>query len=110
MSSVRSALASGAKHDSPSRIAQNKITQSAMIDLWRRVSGRSPRIVQQSADELEAMIAAAPGLGLLRAFWIRGETALETATPEAGALYPELTFQTIESAFAAMAGATGQRI
>jgi hypothetical protein len=70
-----------------------------MIDLWRRVSGRSPRIVHQSAD----------GLGLLRAFWIRGETALETATPEASVLYPELTFESIESAFVAMAGATGQK-
>ncbi|MBZ9707670.1 NmrA family NAD(P)-binding protein [Mesorhizobium sp. ESP7-2] len=86
------------------RIAQNKITQSAMIDLWRQVSGRSPRVKQMSADELEALIAAVPGLGLLRAFWIRGETALETATPEAGTLYPELRFQSIESAFVAMAG------
>ncbi|TPM06547.1 NAD-dependent epimerase/dehydratase family protein [Mesorhizobium sp. B2-3-11] len=86
------------------RIAQNKITQSAMIELWRRVSGRSPHIKQMSAEELEALIAAVPGLGLLRAFWIRGETALETATPEAGTLYPELRFETIESAFAAMAG------
>ncbi|MER9587003.1 NmrA family NAD(P)-binding protein [Mesorhizobium sp. M0276] len=91
------------------RIAQNKITQNEMIDLWRRVSGRSPRIVPQSADEVEAMIAVAPGLGLLRAFWIRGETALETATPEAGALYPELTFETIESAYVAMAAAKGQQ-
>ncbi|MER8445203.1 NmrA family NAD(P)-binding protein [Mesorhizobium sp. M1066] len=89
------------------RIAQNRTTQNAMIDLWRRVSGRSPRIVPQSAAELEAMIASAPWLGLLRAFWIRGETALETATPEAGALYPELTFETIESAFVAMAGTAG---
>jgi uncharacterized protein YbjT (DUF2867 family) len=90
------------------RIAQNKITQGAMIDLWRRISGRSPRIVNMSADDLEAMIAAAPGLGLLRAFWIRGETALETDTPEAGALYPELRFGTIESAFMAMAGKGGR--
>ncbi|MER9290313.1 NmrA family NAD(P)-binding protein [Mesorhizobium sp. M0510] len=90
------------------RIAQNEITQHEMIDLWRRVSGRSPRIVPQSAAELEAMIASAPWLGLLRAFWIRGETALETATPEAGALYPELTFETIESAFVAMAGTAGR--
>ncbi|TPK89477.1 NmrA family NAD(P)-binding protein [Mesorhizobium sp. B2-4-17] len=89
------------------RIAQNRITQSAMIDLWRRVSGRSPRIVRQSAEELERMIAAVPGLGLLRAFWIRGETALETASPEAGALYPELTFETIESAFVALAATSG---
>ncbi|TGQ80404.1 NAD-dependent epimerase/dehydratase family protein [Mesorhizobium sp. M8A.F.Ca.ET.207.01.1.1] len=87
------------------RVAQNKITQSGMIELWRRVSGRSPRVKQMSADELEAMIAAVPGLGLLRAFWLRGETALETATPEAGTLYPELRFETIESAFMAMAGA-----
>ncbi|RWF43165.1 MAG: NAD-dependent epimerase/dehydratase family protein [Mesorhizobium sp.] len=92
------------------RIAQNKITQSAMIELWRRVSGRSPRVKQMSADELEAMIAAVPGLGLLRAFWIRGETALETATPEAGTLYPELRFESIESAFVAMAGAGGRRL
>ncbi|MDF3150871.1 NmrA family NAD(P)-binding protein [Mesorhizobium sp. XAP10] len=90
------------------RIARNKITQNEMIDLWRRVSGRSPHIVPQSAAELEAMIASAPWLGLLRAFWIRGETALETATPEAGVLYPELAFETIESAFVAMAGATGR--
>ncbi|UCI34359.1 NmrA family NAD(P)-binding protein [Mesorhizobium sp. B4-1-4] len=89
------------------RIAQNRITQSAMIDLWRRVSGRSPRIVRQSAEELEAMIAQVPGLGLLRAFWIRGETALQTANPEAGALYPELTFETIESAFVALAATSG---
>ncbi|RVB25986.1 NmrA family protein, partial [Mesorhizobium sp. M7A.F.Ca.CA.002.10.1.1] len=90
------------------RIARNKITQNEMIDLWRRVSGRSPRIVPQSAAELEAMIASAPWLGLLRAFWIRGETALETATPEAGVLYPELAFETIESAFVAMADAAGR--
>ncbi|KRB23453.1 NmrA family NAD(P)-binding protein [Mesorhizobium sp. Root172] len=89
------------------RIARNRITQGAMIDLWRRVSGRAPRIVNMSADELEAMIAVAPGLGLLRAFWIRGETALETGTPEAGALYPELRFETIESAFVGMAGRGG---
>ncbi|TIT45849.1 MAG: NmrA family protein, partial [Mesorhizobium sp.] len=92
------------------RIAQNKITQSAMIELWQQVSGRSPRVKQMSADELEAMIAAVPGLGLLRAFWLRGETALETATPEAGALYPELRFESIESAFVAMAGAGGRRL
>ncbi|TGS48536.1 MULTISPECIES: NmrA family NAD(P)-binding protein [unclassified Mesorhizobium] len=92
------------------RIAQNKITQAEMIELWRRVSGRSPRVKQMSADELEAMIAAVPGLGLLRAFWIRGETALETATPEAGTLYPELRFESIESAFVAMAGAGGRRL
>ncbi|TPI32988.1 NAD-dependent epimerase/dehydratase family protein [Mesorhizobium sp. B3-2-1] len=92
------------------RIAQNKITQSAMIDLWRRVSGRSPRAKQMSADELEGLIAAVPGLGLLRAFWIRGETALETATAEAGTLYPELRFESIESAFVAMAGAGGRRL
>lgn len=92
------------------RIAQNKITQAEMIELWRRVSGRSPRVKQVSAGELEAMIAAVPGLGLLRAFWIRGETALETATPEAGTLYPELKFETIESAFVAMAGAGGGRL
>ncbi|MER9655058.1 NmrA family NAD(P)-binding protein [Mesorhizobium sp. M0152] len=85
------------------RIAQNRITQGAMIDLWRQVSGRSPRIMHQSAAELDAMIAAVPGLGLLRAFWIRGETALETATPEAGTFYPDLNFETIESAFVAMA-------
>ncbi|MBZ9670867.1 NmrA family NAD(P)-binding protein [Mesorhizobium sp. ES1-3] len=92
------------------RIAQNKITQSAMIDLWRQVSGRSPRVKQMSADELEALIAAVPGLGLLRAFWIRGETALETARPEVGTLYPELRFESIESAFVAMAGAGGRRL
>ncbi|MER8807051.1 NmrA family NAD(P)-binding protein [Mesorhizobium australicum] len=92
------------------RIAQNKITQSAMIELWRQVSGRSPRVKQMSAEELEALIAAVPGLGLLRAFWIRGETALETATPEAGTLYPELRFETIESAFVALAGAGGPRL
>ncbi|AZO53757.1 MULTISPECIES: NmrA family NAD(P)-binding protein [unclassified Mesorhizobium] len=92
------------------RIAQNKITQAEMIDLWRRVSDRSPRVKQMSAGELEAMIAAVPGLGLLRAFWIRGETALETATPEAGTLYPELKFETIESTFVAMAGAGGGRL
>ncbi|KAA3447831.1 NmrA family protein [Mesorhizobium sp. SARCC-RB16n] len=86
------------------RIAQNKITQGEMIELWRQVSGRSAHIKQMSAEELEALIAAVPGLGLLRAFWIRGETALETATPEAGRLYPELRFQSIESAFVAMAG------
>lgn len=85
------------------RIARNRITQGQMIDLWRGVSGRSPRIVNMSAEELEALIAAVPGLGLLRAFWIRGETALETDTPEAGLLYPELSFETIESAFVAMA-------
>ncbi|TPL86075.1 NmrA family NAD(P)-binding protein [Mesorhizobium sp. B2-3-12] len=92
------------------RIARNRITQSAMIELWRKVSGRSPRVKQMSAEELEALIAAVPGLGLLRAFWIRGETALETATPEAGVLYPELRFETIESALAAMAGAGGRRV
>ncbi|MEI9429670.1 NmrA family NAD(P)-binding protein [Mesorhizobium sp. Cs1299R1N3] len=92
------------------RIAQNKITQSAMIELWRRVSGRSPRVKQMSAEELEALIAAVPGLGLLRAFWIRGETALEMATPEAGTLYPELRFENIESAFVSMAGAGGRRL
>lgn len=85
------------------RIAQNRITQSAMIELWRQVGGRSPRVVGMSAQELELMIAAAPGLGLLRAFWIRGETALETDTPEAGVLYPELRFESIESAFVGMA-------
>lgn len=85
------------------RIARNRITQGQMIDLWRGVSGRSPRIVNMSAEELEALIAAVPGLGLLRAFWIRGETALETDTPEAGLLYPELSFENIESAFVAMA-------
>ena len=90
------------------RIAQNRITQGAMIDLWRRVSGRSPRIAKTSAEELEAIIAAAPGLGLLRAFWIRGETALETDTPEAGVIYPELRFETIESAFVAMAARGGR--
>lgn len=90
------------------RIARNKITQGAMIELWRRVSGRSPRIATMSAEELEALIAVAPGLGLLRAFWIRGETALETDTPEAGALYPELAFESIESAFVAMAGKGGR--
>ncbi|TPM34350.1 NmrA family NAD(P)-binding protein [Mesorhizobium sp. B2-3-5] len=89
------------------RIAQNRITQGAMIDLWRRVSGRSPRIVRQSAEELERIIAQVPGLALLRAFWIRGATALETANPEAGALYPELTFETIESAFVALAATSG---
>ncbi|TIX25917.1 MAG: NmrA family protein, partial [Mesorhizobium sp.] len=62
----------------------------------------------QSAAELEAMIVSAPWLGLLRAFWIRGETALEAATPEAGVLYPELRFETIESAFVAMAVAEGR--
>ncbi|MEI9411692.1 NmrA family NAD(P)-binding protein [Mesorhizobium salmacidum] len=92
------------------RIAQNKITQSAMIELWRQVSGRSPRVKQMSPEELEALIAAVPGLGLLRAFWIRGETALETATPEARTLYPELRFESIESAFVAMAGAGGRRL
>ncbi|UCI21951.1 NmrA family NAD(P)-binding protein [Mesorhizobium sp. B2-1-8] len=92
------------------RIAQNKITQSAMIELWRQVSGRSPRVKQMSAEELEALIAAVPGLGLLRAFWTRGETALETATPEVGTLYPELRFESIESAFVAMAGAGGRRL
>jgi len=90
------------------RIAQNRITQGAMIDLWRRVSGRSPRIAKTSAEELEAIIAAAPGLGLLRAFWIRGETAHATDTPEAGVLYPELRFETIESAFVAMAARGGR--
>lgn len=39
---------------------------------------------------------------------MRGETALETATPEAGVLYPELAFETIESAFVAMADAAGR--
>ena len=90
------------------RIAQNRITQGAMIDLWRQVSGRSPHIAKMSAEELEAMIAAAPGLGLLRAFWIRGETAHATDTPEAGVLYPELRFETIESAFVAMAARGGR--
>ncbi|TSE11698.1 NAD-dependent epimerase/dehydratase family protein [Mesorhizobium intechi] len=85
------------------RIARNRITQGQMIDLWRRISGRSPRVVNMSAEELEALIAAVPGLGLLRAFWIRGETAHETDTPEAGVLYPELRFETVESAFVAMA-------
>ena len=89
------------------RIARNRITQGAMIDLWRRISGRSPRVVRMSAEELEALIAAVPGLGLLRAFWLRGETALETDTPEAGALYPELGFETVESAFVAMAAREG---
>ncbi|TPK71124.1 NAD-dependent epimerase/dehydratase family protein [Mesorhizobium sp. B2-4-15] len=89
------------------RIAQNKITQGAMIDLWRQVSGRSPRIMRQSAEELERIIAQVPGLALLRAFWIRGETALETANPEAGALYPELMFETIESAFGALVATSG---
>jgi uncharacterized protein YbjT (DUF2867 family) len=90
------------------RIAQNRTTQSEMIDLWRRVSGRSPRIVRQGGAQLETMIETAPWLGLLRAFWIRGETALETTTPEAGTLYPELAFETLESAFMAMASAKGQ--
>jgi uncharacterized protein YbjT (DUF2867 family) len=89
------------------RIAQNRATQSEMIDLWRRVSGRSPRIVRQGGAQLETMIETAPWLGLLRAFWIRGETALETTTPEAGTLYPELAFETLESAFMAMASAKG---
>ncbi|KQU83309.1 NmrA family protein [Mesorhizobium sp. Root102] len=89
------------------RIAQNRTTQSEMIDLWRRVSGRSPRIVRQGGAQLETMIETAPWLGLLRAFWIRGETALETTTPEAGTLYPELAFETLESAFMAMASAKG---
>jgi hypothetical protein len=61
------------------------------------------------ADSRPSTSTSVPGLGLLRAFWIRGETALETATPEAGALYPELAFETIESAFVAMAGTSGQR-
>jgi len=90
------------------RIAQNRITQGAMIDLWRRVSGRSPRVVGMSAEQLEGLIAAVPGLGLLRAFWIRGETAQETDTPEASVLYPELKFETIESAFVAMAERGGR--
>ena len=90
------------------RIARNRITQGQMIDLWRRVSGRSPRVVNMSAEELEALIAAVPGLGLLRAFWIRGETALETDTVEAGVLYPELRFESIESAFVAMAERGGR--
>ncbi|MGX5827883.1 hypothetical protein [Mesorhizobium sp. 43Arga] len=79
-----------------------------MIDLWRRVGGRSPRVVKMSAQELEAFIAAVPGLGLLRASWIRGETALESDTPEVGALYPELSFESIESAFVAMAAREGR--
>ncbi|ESY65503.1 MULTISPECIES: NmrA family NAD(P)-binding protein [Mesorhizobium] len=92
------------------RIAQNRITQNEMIELWRKVSGRSPGIKHMNADELEALIAAVPGLALLRAFWIRGETALETATPEAGALYPELRFETIESAFVEMAAGGGRTV
>ncbi|WP_214476023.1 NmrA family NAD(P)-binding protein [Mesorhizobium sp. dw_380] len=92
------------------RIAQNRITQSEMIELWRQVSGRSPGIKHMNADELDAMIAAVPGLGLLRAFWIRGETALETATSEAGVLYPELSFESIESAFVGMAERRGQTV
>ncbi|TJV00328.1 MAG: NAD-dependent epimerase/dehydratase family protein [Mesorhizobium sp.] len=92
------------------RIAQNKITQNDMIELWRKVSGRSPGIKHMNADELEALIAAVPGLALLRAFWIRGETALETATPVAGALYPELRFETIESAFVEMAAGGGRTV
>lgn len=39
------------------------------------------------------------------AFWIRGETAIETANPETGTLCPELTFETVESAFTTLAGA-----
>ncbi|TJV41641.1 MAG: NAD-dependent epimerase/dehydratase family protein [Mesorhizobium sp.] len=92
------------------RIAQNRITQNEMIELWRKVSGRSPGIKHMNADELEALIAAVPGLALLRAFWIRGETALETATPEAGALYPELRFESIESAFVEMAAGGGPTV
>ncbi|MCA0045792.1 NmrA family NAD(P)-binding protein [Mesorhizobium sp. B283B1A] len=92
------------------RIAQNRITQNEMIELWRKVSGRSPGIKHMNADELEALIAAVPGLALLRAFWIRGETALETATPEAGALYPELRFESIESAFVEMAAGGGRTV
>ena len=95
------------------RITANTITQNLLIALWQTASGRTVARTGVPAAELEKMIAGAtaPEQGMMliaaqlhRSLWIRGDSVKRAGSAlEATEVYPEMRFQTIEEAFAALA-------
>ena len=95
------------------RITANTITQNLLIALWQTASGRTVARTGVPAAELEKIIAGAtaPEQGMMliaaqlhRSLWIRGDSVKRAGSAlEATEVYPEMRFQTIEEAFAALA-------
>jgi uncharacterized protein YbjT (DUF2867 family) len=94
------------------RVTANRITQNLLIALWQTASGRTVGRSGVPAAELEKMIAGATapeqammriGAQLHRSLWIRGDSVKRAGNAlEATEVYPDMRFQTIEEAFAAL--------
>jgi uncharacterized protein YbjT (DUF2867 family) len=95
------------------RIIANTITQNLLIALWQTASGRTVARTGVPAAELEKIIAGAtaPEQGMMRvaaqlhrSLWIRGDSVKRAGSAlEATDVYPDMRFQTIDEAFAALA-------
>jgi uncharacterized protein YbjT (DUF2867 family) len=94
-------------------IRANTITQNLLIALWQTASGRTVARTPVPAAELEKIIAGATapdqGMALIaaqlhRSLWVRGDSVKRVpGALEATEVYPDMTFQTIEQAFAEIA-------
>ena len=94
-------------------IRANAITQNLLIALWQTASRRTVARTPVPAAELENMIAGATapdqGMALVaaqlhRSLWVRGDSIKRIpGALEATEVYPDMTFQTIEQAFAQIA-------
>src|SRR6185369_4659420 len=93
-------------------IRANTITQNLLIALWQTASGRTVARTGVPAAALEQIIAGATapdqgmaliGAQLHRSLWVRGDSVKRVpGALEASEVYPEMRFQTIEEAFAAL--------
>ena len=94
-------------------IRANAITQNLLIALWQTASRRTVARTPVPAAELEKIIAGATtpeqGMELIaaqlhRSLWVRGDSVKRVpGALEATEVYPDMTFQTIEQAFAQIA-------
>jgi len=94
-------------------IRANTITQNLLIALWQTASGRTVARTGVPAAALEQIIAGATtpeqgmaliGAQLHRSLWVRGDSVKRVpGALEATEVYPDMTFQTIEQAFAQIA-------
>jgi uncharacterized protein YbjT (DUF2867 family) len=94
-------------------IRANTITQNLLIALWQTASRRTVARASVPATELEKIIAGAnaPDQGMVRvaaqlhrSLWVRGDSVKRVpGALEATEVYPDMTFQTIEQAFAQIA-------
>jgi uncharacterized protein YbjT (DUF2867 family) len=94
-------------------IRANAITQNLLVALWQTASRRTVARTPVPAAELEKIIAGATtpeqGMALIvaqlhRSLWVRGDSVKQVpGALEATEVYPDMTFQTIEQAFAQIA-------